>query len=560
MAHVERSLGRWLRLLGGILKAIDGNLTLLVLDGVGLSSHEAGNAFQLGHTPTLDGLLRRCQNTRLAAHGVAVGMPSNADMGNSEVGHNALGSGQVVDQGALLVNRAVASGALFGGPVWRELVEFVKNRGATLHLIGLLSDGNVHSHIDHLEALLDGAQREGLKRARVHVLLDGRDVGETSAHLYLDRLERYLANQRDAGFDARIASGGGRMRLTMDRYGADWRMVEIGWQHHVLGLGRRFPDALSALACFRKEDPNVIDQYLPGFVIGDEEGPVGTIDDGDGVVFFNFRGDRAIEITQAFEAGAEFGHFDRQRRPDVYYAGMMQYDGDLLVPSKYLVGPPQISHTLTELMVEAGIPQYAISETQKYGHVTYFWNGNRSGRMAPDLERFVEVPSDLNPFDERPWMKAAEVTDALVAQIMTPGKQFLRVNYANGDMVGHTGDLNATITAMTCLDLQVARVLRAVEKRGGVALITADHGNAEEMFELDSKGSVKLDSTGKKVVKTSHTLNPVPFALYDPAKQVGLHLRQVGDLGLSNVAATVAELFGLSAPSVWRPSLWLKPS
>jgi len=537
-----------------MFEGIEGQLTLVIMDGVGLSSHDLGNAFRQAHTPWLDHLMASAPFTRLRAHGTAVGMPSDSDMGNSEVGHNALGAGQVFDQGAKLVQNSIDSGHLFQDQMWRELMAHIQRERSCLHLIGLLSDGNVHSHHDHLHALMREAVGSGVQRVRVHVLLDGRDVGETSALDYVRPLEGVIAELNQSGADCAIASGGGRMVVTMDRYEADWSIVERGWHLHVLGQGRRFTSAEMAIETLRREHPGVIDQDLPGFVIGGEHGPCGPIVDGDGVVFFNFRGDRAIEMTRAFEGDTGFNGFDRVRVPDVLYMGMMQYDGDLLLPTRYLVGPPEIEHTLTELLVGRRIAQYAISETQKYGHVTYFWNGNRSGKMDPDTETFCEIPSDRVPFQQRPWMKAAEVTDALIEAIGSKRHRFLRVNYANGDMVGHTGVMDATITAMCCLDLQLRRLCRAIQSTGGVALITADHGNAEEMLDLKADGRVKRDENGEPKIKTSHSLNPVPMLLYDPLGQVGAGFHQSPEFGLSNVAATVAELLGLEPNPKWDPS------
>jgi 2,3-bisphosphoglycerate-independent phosphoglycerate mutase len=283
----------------GRFAAVPGPVLVVVMDGVGLGADDEGNAFRLARTPVLDGLIAR-SCVPLAAHGTAVGLPSDADMGNSEVGHNALGSGRVVSQGASLVNDAVESGRLFRGETWRWLVDGVKASGEPLHFIGLLSDGNVHSHDTHLHAMLRHAAGEGVPRARVHILLDGRDVGETTALDYVDRLERVLAEiNASGGHDYRIASGGGRMKVTMDRYEADWGMVEEGWHLHVLGEGRRFASAHEAIETFRDENHGVTDQFLPGFVIADQSGPVGPIEDGAGVVLFNFRGDRAIELTRA---------------------------------------------------------------------------------------------------------------------------------------------------------------------------------------------------------------------------------------------------------------------
>ncbi len=525
-----------------------GPIVTLVLDGVGISPREDGDAVKTARTPFLDALMRDYPMVSLRAHGTAVGLPSDEDMGNSEVGHNALGAGRVFAQGAKLVQESIATGAMWKGKAWSEIVSTAKS--STLHFLGLFSDGNVHSHIDHLKAMVERAKAEGVKRVRLHILLDGRDVGETSALEYVEPFEAFLAGLRTPDFDVRIASGGGRMNLTMDRYEADWSMVERGWRIHVQGEGRAFATAKEAIETFRSEK-HVIDQDLPGFVIAADGQPVGRIVDGDAVVFFNFRGDRAIEITRAFTE-ATFKPFDRQVFPKVTYAGMMQYDGDLKLPERFLVEPPTIDRTLSEFLADTGISTYAISETQKYGHVTYFWNGNKSGKFDDALETFVEVPSDVVPFEQRPWMKAAEVTDLLIEALESGKYQTLRVNYPNGDMVGHTGNFEAAVTAMQALDLQLARVIPVILAAGGTAIVTADHGNADEMYELDKKGAVKRDGNGKAKAKTSHTLNPVPciFVSATPVKLAG-----VNNPGLANVAATVCNLLGYEAPEDYEPSL-----
>lgn len=537
-----------------MFKGIDGPLVLIVLDGVGETDNEVGNAIHLAHTPTWDWLRQSNAFTTLRAHGTAVGLPTDGDMGNSEVGHNALGAGQIYDQGAKLVEDAIATGSLWQAENWQKAVSRVKGTQAALHFLGLLSDGNVHSHIRHLFAMINRASQEGVEHLRVHILLDGRDVGGQTAEIYIKQLEDVLQGYRDKGLDYRIASGGGRMTITMDRYEADWSMVARGWKLHVEGDGPRYPSAMKALEAGREANPSIIDQDLPGFVIDEGNGPVGAINDGDSVLFFNFRGDRAIEISRAFEEGDSFDGFERGKRPDVFYAGMMQYDGDTQTPKNYLVGPPNIQHTLTDLVLDAGLTQYAISETQKYGHITYFWNGNRSGITNSKIEAFEEIPSDILPFEQRPWMKAAEITDALLARLAEGKTGFLRANYANGDMVGHTGDLNAAITALSCLDGQLARLLDGIRKAGGVALFTADHGNADEMFEI-KKGKVVMDANGNPKPKTSHTLARVPLVMYDPAKQVPFGLATGEDLGIGNVAGTAAQLLGLPVPNMWRPSL-----
>ena len=534
---------------------VEGPLLTIVMDGVGIAADNGANAVAAAHTPTLDRIMKDYPTLAIKAHGTAVGLPGDDDMGNSEVGHNALGSGQVFAQGAKLVSQSIETGKIFASETWKLLTSNVKDNSSTLHFLGLFSDGNVHSHIDHLKALIEAAKRDGVARVRVHILLDGRDVGETSALDYVCPFEEYLASLRDDSFDIAIASGGGRMQITMDRYEANWAMVEAGWKTHVLGEGRQFASAEEAITTYRNET-KVIDQDLPAFVIAKDGKPVGTIEDGDSVVFFNFRGDRSIEISKAFESGAEFDKFDRKRAPKVVYAGMLEYDGDLHIPSKYLVSPPEISNTMTEYLVSAGIPELAISETQKYGHVTYFWNGNKSGKFSEELETYIEIPSDVVPFEQRPWMKCAEITDKLIEEMRSGKYKYLRVNFPNGDMVGHTGSFLATECSMEALDLQLARILKVVDELHGAALITADHGNADEMYELDKKGELKLSKDGSPKAKTSHTLNPVPFIIYDnfTADKYTVKLGRA-DFGLSAVAATTVNMLGYEAPDIWDESM-----
>jgi 2,3-bisphosphoglycerate-independent phosphoglycerate mutase len=530
-----------------------GPVVEIIMDGVGVAPGGPGNAVVEARTPTLDGLVASCPHTLVQAHGIAAGLPSDDDMGNSEVGHNALGGGRIVDQGAKLVNKAVETGALFGGEVWKAIVERSKSRKSALHLIGLLSDGNVHSHIDQLLALIDGAARDGIARLRVHILTDGRDVGERTALTYIDRVEESLRANRGNGLDYLIASGGGRMIVTMDRYEADWRIVERGWKAHVQGDARPFPSASEAVQTLYDEDKDVNDQFLPAFVVvGEDNQPVGKMADGNSVVFFNFRGDRAIEISRAFE-DEEFDKFDRGVPLDLFYAGMMQYDGDLMLPKKYLVSPPAISETLGEHLAITGVTQFATAETQKYGHVTYFWNGNRSGKFSGKLETYLEVPSDQVPFERRPWMKAGEVTDEVVKAIASGEFQFIRVNYANGDMVGHTGHYNATMVAVEAVDLALERVLRAVQDANGVLVVTADHGNSDDMY-MRKKGEIQIDAQGKPVPKTSHSLNPVVFVVYDPRGRYAM-AQSIEKPGLGNNASTVINLLGYEAPEIYLPSL-----
>ncbi len=539
-----------------LFEGVKGPVLTIVMDGVGLAPDTVSNAVSQAYTPTLDMLMTKYPTVRLKAHGTAVGLPSDDDMGNSEVGHNALGSGQVFAQGAKLVSNSIESKKMFSSDTWRTLISNVKDNGTTLHFLGLFSDGNVHSHIDHLKAMLVEAKAEGVHRVRIHTLIDGRDVGETSALDYILPFEDFLNSLRDDSFDVMIASGGGRMKITMDRYEANWAMVELGWRTHVLGEGRRFACAADAVRAYR-EEYRVIDQDLPPFVIEADGEPVGAIGDGDSVIFYNFRGDRSIEISKAFEGGADFDKFDRVRVPNVVYAGMLEYDGDLHIPTRYLVAPPEITNTLGEYLADTGVSQLAISETQKYGHVTYFWNGNKSGKFSEDLETYIEIPSDIVPFEQRPWMKCAEITDKLIECLESGKYAYLRVNFPNGDMVGHTGNLEATRCSMEALDLQLKRIIDVVDKLHGVAIITADHGNADEMYEMDKKtGLPKPDKNGNFKSKTSHTLNPVPCIVYDNFYTEHYEVKEdLGTFGLSNVAATMVNLLGYDAPEMWNESI-----
>lgn len=526
-----------------------GPLVFVVMDGIGYGSYTEGDAVAAALTPGLDALRQSCPHTRLKAHGTAVGLPADDDMGNSEVGHNAIGCGRVFAQGAKLVGASIESGAMFEGQTWRSIMTALLPNKGTLHFLGLFSDGNVHSNIAHLKAMLARAAAEGLKKARIHILLDGRDVGEQSALEYIDPFEDFLAGFKAQGCDYRIASGGGRQYITMDRYNADWSMVERGWHTHVLGRGRQFGSAREAVLAYRQEKPNLIDQDMHEFVIAENGRPVGTVEDGDAMIYFNFRGDRALEITAAFEQEA-FDRFDRIRRPKVLYAGMMEYDGDLHVPASYLVSPPAIDRTMGEYLADAGVPMLAISETQKFGHVTYFFNGNRSGKFNEQLEDYVEIPSDLLPFEQRPWMKCAEITDYVLKAIKEGKHRFIRLNFPNGDMVGHTGNYQAVVCSVEAMDLQIQRLRQAVEAAGGILLLSADHGNADDMYEHDKKtGNVSRKGDGTPKAKTSHSLNQVPCILYDPENKGEYQPELREGLGISSLAATCIELLGFVPPA-----------
>ena len=532
-----------------------GPVVLVIMDGVGYGKYADGDAVKASRMANLTWLTAGSPHTQLKAHGTAVGLPSDADMGNSEVGHNAMGCGRVFAQGAKLVSGAIASGAMFEGATWKKLIDAVKANSSTLHFIGLLSDGNVHSHQDHLKAMIAQAYKEGVQKLRVHALLDGRDVDPTSALDYITPMEEYLASF--AGVDYCIASGGGRMYITMDRYNANWDMVERGWKAHVLGQGRQFASATEAIKTYRAENPGLLDQDMHEFVITREGRPVGTIEDGDSVIYFNFRGDRALEMTRAFETseGGELP-FDRVRVPKVEYAGMMEYDGDLHIPHQYLVSPPSIDRTMGEYLTATGVHLMAISETQKYGHVTYFFNGNRLGKFDEKLEDYIEIKSDVVPFEQRPWMKCAEIADAVIEAIKSGKYQHIRLNFPNGDMVGHTGVFNAVVCSMEAMDLQIGRIKQAVEETGGILCITADHGNSDDMYEHAKDGSVKQNKDGSPKTKTSHSLNPVPAIIYDPEYKGEYDQSALNEgLGISSWPATIMQLMGFVPPADYDRSL-----
>lgn len=530
-----------------------GPVVLVIMDGVGIGKNFDSDCVAQANTPHLDWLRKVSAYTEIKAHGKAVGLPEDSDMGNSEVGHNAIGCGRVFAQGASLIDDAISSREIFKGKVWNKLLDNILEKKTTLHFIGLLSDGKVHSNINHLEAMLSEAKERGVNKVRIHALTDGRDVPPVSALEYVERLECFLSDLNRDGTDFCIASGGGRMTITMDRYDADWPMIETGWKTHVHGEGRLFSSMKEAIETFRIESPGILDQDLPPFVIKHNERAVGPILDGDSVILFNYRGDRALELTKAFESD-EFTEFDRGLRPDVIYAGMMQYDGDLGVPENFLVSPPAIDKTMSEYLSNAGIRQFAISETQKYGHVTYFFNGNNSSKFS--TETWKEIPSDNCPFEEKPRMKADLITDEAINAIDSGLYDFIRINFPNGDMVGHTGVMPAVIKSVEAVDDNIGRLIKALQDVGGVLVCSADHGNADDMVQLDKKmNELMRDKEGNLLMKTAHSLNPVPVYVYDTSETANVRIANVDNPGISSLAATCIVMLGFEVPENYTPSL-----
>lgn len=512
-----------------------GPVVLVVMDGVGLAEDNPYNAVTQAHLETLHELMQKYPMAELGAAGRYVGIP-DGDMGNSEVGHNAMGAGEIVLQRSAAVEQAMDGGA-YETQTWQDIKNRLAGTDKTLHFMGIFSDGNVHSHIAHLEKMMAQAQKDGIEHIRVHILLDGRDVPPQSEPKYIQRLEKFIHDLGDP--DYKIASGGGRMVITADRYESNWKMVEDGWNTSVHGIGRQFASATEAVETYRRENPDLQDQYMPPFVIAENGEPVGRIQDGDACIYIDFRADRALEMAMAFTYD-DFPYFDRGQRPDVYFASVAVYNEDLHVPEHVLVESPHFEKPLAFQLAEQGVKQYALSETVKFGHITYYFNGN--SHQIPEGEDEEEVPSYIEPYNTRPWMKAAEITDKLVAAIESEKYQFLRINYPGGDMVGHFGEVEPTITAMEAIDISLKRIIEAVNKLGGVTIITADHGNAEELME-----------GGKP--KTSHTTNKVPCIFVDDTENAKSYKLADGDFGLANLASTITMLLDKEPAANWLPSI-----
>lgn len=515
----------------------NGPVVLVVMDGVGLREETKGNAVKQAHLETLNELMQKYPTAKLGAAGRYVGIP-DGDMGNSEVGHNAMGAGEIVLQRSAAVENDVNTGKIFETQTWHDIIDQIHQHDSTLHFMGIFSDGNVHSNIAHLEKMMIQAQKDGVKRVRVHALIDGRDVPKQSEPKYIHRFEKLVHDLGDP--DYKIASGGGRMVITCDRYENDWPMVENGWHTHVLGEGRQFATATEAVEAYRAENPDLHDQYMPPFVIAENGQPIGTINDGDAVIYIDFRADRAIEMAQAFTYD-DFPHFDRVRRPNVYFAGMTEYNEDTHVPAHTLVGSPIFEHPLSPYLASKGVKQYAISETVKFGHITYYFNGNSYD--IPEGEVQEEVPSYTEPFNTRPWMRCAEITDKLLDALTSGQYQFLRINFPGGDMVGHFAELEPTIAAMEAIDISLKRIIDTVNELGGVTVITADHGNAEELLNPDGSP------------KTAHTTNLVPCIFVDDTENAQKYQLSTADCGLANLASTISTLLGVEPHEAWLPSI-----
>ena len=530
-----------------------GPLIHVVLDGWGVGAADETNAVNKANLPVMSRLIRGCPYTQLWTHGKYVGLPNEKDMGGSEVGHMTMGAGMVMEQGPTLIQNLLQSGEFFENPVLSRIIQNCVERDTPLHLLGLLSNGNIHSHVDHTEAIIRHAFQSGIRRCYLHALLDGRDVGVQSALDFTEPFEKLfseLKGQRP-GIDYAFASGGGREVITMDRDN-NWDKIETGWQIHVQGQSEnQFPSIRDAIEHFRKQNPEIIDQDIPGFVIIRNGEAVGRIEDQHALIFTNFRGDRATEFSQAVLAD-DFPYFERYRCPEVLFAGMTQYDQDNQIPPDYLVGTPVVEEPFGKRILELGLKQFRLSETQKFAHVTFFYNGGYREPLDPLQENYHFIASDKIPsFAERPAMKAPGISKKAVEFINSGEYQYGLINFANADMVGHTGDFQATVRAVEAVDAALDNIVRAIDAVNGLLVITADHGNADEMLISNQNETLEIS--------TKHSLNPVPFLIYDPLYNGDYRLKPFGqdyNNNLSNIAATNFLLLGQAVPDDLAPSLF----
>ncbi|MFH1684259.1 MAG: 2,3-bisphosphoglycerate-independent phosphoglycerate mutase [Candidatus Margulisiibacteriota bacterium] len=539
---------------------VKGPVVTVVMDGVGIGkARDPYNAVARAETRTLDRLKREFPYAELHASGIHVGLlPDNT--GNSEVGHNALGAGRWIEQGSLLIDRLIKEGTFTDSKVLNEMIAYCRDNVKPLHLLGLLQrHRSVHSHTDHLKVIVGYAAQSGVKQIFAHGLIDGRDDPAGSARGTFADTEQFLASvASEHNITCRLASGGGRMTTTLDRYEADAGMIEQGWATHVRGEGRQFASGVEAIKTFLAEEPGRKEQDMPNFVIAEGGQPVGRIEDGNAVITLNYRGDRMVEICQVFEKGKAYSFFQPEPVRQVEFAGMLVYDADRDIPSRAIVVPPVIEGTMSQLLAVAGIPQLAIAETQKYGHVTYFWNGNNGTK--PASETWIKIPSDpVNTFEAYPAMKVAEVTARLMMELRRGAYGLARVNFPHGDMVGHTGNFQATVRGVEAVDQALSRLKPViVDQLGGALIVTADHGNADQMVEM-KKGKIILEADGSPKPRIGHTSNKVPFYLVLPDGLRGkveiVKPWQAGARTIRSVAATALNLMGFATPSHMDPSL-----
>lgn len=498
---------------------------LVVLDGWGLRTERESNAILLAGTPEMDRLAKLYPTGKLHTSGLAVGLPEG-QMGNSEVGHTNLGAGRVVFQDLVRIGRAVEDGSIRQNETLIRAMEKTRAGSGRLHLLGLVSDGGVHSHQAHAVALAEMARERGVREVFIHAFTDGRDTPPCSAERFVRQVEESLRALSTNGFKARIASVTGRY-FAMDRDNR-WERVRRAYDALVRGEGHRGTSGVGLVEAAYARDET--DEFIEPGLVSDGAGPVGRIGDGDGVVFFNFRADRARELTAAL-ALPSFDGFERTVRPELAaYVCLTQYDKNFGLPVAF--PPEQPTEIFPDLLASLGLRQFRCAETEKYAHVTFFFNGGREAPVAGETRVLVPSPRDVKTYDEKPEMSAREVTDAVLRAL--PDNDFLLVNYANPDMVGHSGVLPAALEAVRVVDECIGRLAKACEAQGVALVITADHGNIELMRD---------PLTGEP--HTAHTLNPVPFIVAD-ADRRGQKLREGV---LADVAPTLCGIMGIPLPN-----------
>ncbi len=484
--------------------------TLLILDGWNIGDPGPGNAFHLARTPNLDSLLARYPHTMIHSSGLHVGLP-DAQMGNSEVGHMNLGAGRVVDQDITRIDKTVAAGKLLTQPALADLIEAARREEGRLHLLGLVSDGGVHSSFEHLAALLREAAAAGVA-TRLHAFLDGRDTPPRSGADFLREVEGWLAELREQGADCTLASVGGRY-WGMDR-DQRWDRVERHWKCIVDGEGPSATDGVAAIeASYAAE---LGDEFMePRFMAEPSGAPRGRLEDGDAVFFFNFRSDRARQLTRAL-TDDDFDGFPRPRRPRIHFASMTEYDARFDLPQAFL--PISLDGIFADVMAGAGLRNLRLAETEKYAHVTFFFNGGRE-EPYPGEERVLVASPKVATYDLQPEMSLPEVTARYLDLAQNGGFDVHIVNFANCDMVGHTGMIPAAVAAVEAVDLAVGKVVEAALDRKGFLLVTADHGNVEQLLDPVSG-----------IPHTAHTLTPVPLILVDPEYRGELAAGRLADV------------------------------
>ena len=499
---------------------------LIILDGWGISSNSKGNAVKLARTPYLDSLEKAYPHTSLLCSGEAVGLPAGI-MGNSEVGHLNIGAGRVVYQALLKINQSIKCGEFFENNVLKSVISKVKANDSALHLMGLVSDGGVHSQLSHLLALLDMAKKEKLKDVYVHAILDGRDTPPDSGTDYIKSLQNYI---NKIGFGSIVSICGRYYAMDRDKR---WDRVEKAYRLYTLGEGVKETNPVEAVKnAFNRDET---DEFIQPVVITDEHGkPLRTVQDGDGVIFFNFRADRARQLAQVF-TDPKFTFFNRNPFPEICdFVCMTIYDENF--PLSVAFPPVHMDEILGEVISKKGLKQLRIAETEKYAHVTYFFNGGEEKAFHLEDRCLIPSPREVPTYDLKPEMSAFEVTEEVIFRLQSKNYDMIILNFANMDMVGHTGVFEAAIKACETVDKCVERVVVQVKAQGGTVLITADHGNAEKMIDADGH------------IHTAHTLNPVPFILvnYKQAKQQNVKLRPDGILG--DIAPTILHIMNIDKP------------